>query len=293
MLLPTLQEKKSALYFYRTIAQDVGAHRGILQQLQERLGTMPDDESVVMLNNIIEGYDKLSEDVEDRISIAETHVSNHEAYLQTFEKMRDWISAIVNDTTTEDFATERDVAKSKVALVKNVLEQREEGDRTIDDCNQQLNLVLEQTSIPGHPALLKAFEEQKSLWKDFINRCVAMHNKLSNMFDQWQELEKMVEDLEAWMKHIESQVKDQSLKSNEETKRAHLEKLKSLEREIMDKGAEFNAVAEKSQSVESDSHLATRISRQATKYQAIKNQAKESVARYEQYVKEHGDFNKR
>jgi len=294
-LLPTLQEKKLALHLYKAIAQDVGVHRNILQQLQDRLGATPDDEAAEMLNSVIEAHEKLSEDVEDRINVAEKHVTNHEAYLQTFEKTRDWINTIINEAASvnEDLSMDRDMAKSKIALIENVLQQKTEGDKILADCNQQLNIILEQTSIAGHPALLKGFEQQKKIWEDFLQRCMASRDKLNRLFDQWSEFEREVEHLESWLKQIEAQVKDQSLKSTEEIKRAHLQKLKSLEETIVAKGAELNAAVEKSQSIEADSDLATRVSRQLTKYQAIRNQAKEAVARYEQYVKEHSLFNER
>ncbi|XP_020291842.1 nesprin-1 isoform X3 [Pseudomyrmex gracilis] len=294
-LLPTLQEKKITLHLYKAIAQDVGIHRNILQQLQDRLGAMPDDEASEMLNSLIEAHEKLSEDVESRINIAETHVTNHEAYLQTFEKTRDWINTIVNEASaiSENISIDRDTAKSKIALINNILQQKPEGDRILADCNQQLNIVLEQTSIPGHAPLLKSFEQQKKIWQDFLQQCATSRDKLNRLFDQWSEFERVVEHLESWLKQIEGQVKDQSLKSTEETKRVHMQKLKSLEEIIVAKGAEFNAAVEKSQSVEAESDLAARVSRQATRYQAIRNQAKEAVAKYEQYVREHALFNER
>lgn len=294
-LLPTLQEKKLALHVYKAIAQDVGVHRNILQQLQERLGMTPDDEASEMLNSVVEAHERLSEDVEDRINTAEKHVSNHEAYLQTFEKMRDWINTVVNEAASisEDLSTDRETAKSKIALIENVLQQKPEGDRILADCNQQLNIILEQTSIAGHPALLKGFEQQRRIWDDFLQRCITSRDRLNRLFDQWSEFERVVDRLESWIKQIETQVKDQSLKSTEEAKRAHLQKLKSLEEIIAAKGAEFNAAVEKSQGIEAESDLATRVSRQATRYQAIRNQAKEAVARYEQFVKEHCLFNER
>lgn len=151
ILWPTLHEKKLALQSYRTISQDVSAHKNVLKQLQDRLGSMPDEESNSMLNTVIESYDKLSEDVESRINIAEKHVANHEAYQLTFDKAQDWISKIVNETSTllDDLTIERETAKTNISLIENVLQQKEEGDRIIEDCNQQLNIVLEQTSIPG------------------------------------------------------------------------------------------------------------------------------------------------
>lgn len=292
-LLPTLQEKKLALHLYRTVAQDVTVHKNILQQLQDRLSTAPDDDASEMLGNVIEAYEKLSNEVEGRINIAEKHVSNHEAYLQTFEKTRDWINTVINEGTpiVEDFSVERETAQNKITTIENLLQQKAEGDRILADCNQQLNIVLEQTSMPGHSALLSNFEQQKKMWEDFLKRCVTARDKLKHMFNQWSEFEKIVEGLEAWIKQMETQLKDQSLKSTEEAKRAHLQKLKSLEESIIAKGAEFNAAIEKSQSIEAEADLVTRVSRQTTKYQAIKNQIKEAVMRYEQFVKEHNTFN--
>ncbi|XP_076280585.1 muscle-specific protein 300 kDa [Lasioglossum baleicum] len=292
-LLPTLQEKKLALHLYKAVAQDVSVHKNILQQLQERLRTAPDDDASDMLGNVIEAYEKLSNEVEGRINIAEKHVSNHEAYLQTFEKTRDWISTVINEGTpiVEDFSVERDTAQIKIASIENLLQHKTEGERILFDCNQQLNIVLEQTSMPGHPALLTNFEQQRKIWDNFLKKCAAARDKLKQLFDQWSEFEKIVESQEAWIKQIETQLKDQSLKSTEDAKRAHLQKLKSLEESIIAKGSEFNAAIERSQSIEAEADLATRVSRLTTKYQAIKNQIKEAVMRYEQFVKEHNAFN--
>ncbi|XP_012271233.1 nesprin-1 isoform X8 [Orussus abietinus] len=294
-LLPTLQEKKLALRSYRAIAQDVGVHRNVLRQLQDRLGTVPDDEATEMLTSVIEAYDKLSQDVEGRISVAEKHVANHEAYLQTLEKTRDWIGTIANEAAPviEDLAFDRETIKSKVGLIENILQQKEEAERILEDCNGQLNIILEQTSLPGHPALLKGYEEQKRVWEEFLKTCQEAKEKLDRLFDQWTEFEKLVESLETWTKRMESSVKDQSLKSTEAAKREHLQKLKNLEKEISAKNSTFNDAIRMSQSSEAESDLATRVSRQATKYQAIRNQAKEAVARYEQFVKEHATFNER
>ncbi|XP_043492348.1 nesprin-1 [Polistes fuscatus] len=295
MLLPNLQEKKLALQSYKAIAQDVNVHKNILQQLEDRLGKTPDDEASEMLSSVVTAYEKLSNNVEDRIKVADKYVSNHESYLQTFEKTRDWINTIINETAPliEDLPVERDIAKSKTNLIKNVLQRKAEGDRVLSDCNEQLNIILEQTSIPGHAALIKAFEEQKKNWEDFLGRCSATTDVLDHLFNQWSEFEKVVEDLEAWTKQMDSQLKDQSLKSTEEAKRVHLQKLKNLEECIAQKGSEFSSAIKKSQSIEGSSDLSTRISRQATKYQSLRNQVKESVSRYEQFVKEHGTFNER
>ncbi|XP_046474495.1 muscle-specific protein 300 kDa isoform X6 [Neodiprion pinetum] len=292
-LLPNLQEKKLELHFFRTIAQDVNVHRNILQQLQDRLPTMSDDDAAEMLKNVIDAYDQLSENVENKISTSEKYVANHESYLQSIEKMRDWINTLVNEASpvTDDLTIDRDTAKAKIALIENILQQKPEGDRIMKEVTDQLNVVLEQTSLQGQQPLLKLHSELK--WDEFIQKCLESRDKLNQLFDKWAEFEKVVESLETWIKQMEPQVKDQSLKSTEDTKRIHLQKLKGLEEDINAKSGDFNAAVEKSQAIEGESELATKISRQATRYQAIKNQAKEAVARYEQFVKEHKIFNEK
>ncbi|XP_012253400.2 muscle-specific protein 300 kDa isoform X14 [Athalia rosae] len=292
-LLPNLPEKKLELHFFRTIAQDVTVHRNILQQLQDRLPTMSDDDAAEMLKSVIAAYDELSENVESRISTAEKYVANHECYLQSIEKMRDWINTLVNEaaSVTDDLTIDRDTAKARVALIENILQQKPEGDRIMQEVTDQLNVVLEQTTLNGHPAVLKPYTDLK--WDEFIKKCIESRDKLNQLFDKWAEFEKVVDSLETWIKQMEPQVKDQSLKSTEDTKRLHLQKLKALEEEINARSGDFNAAVEKSQAIEGESELATKVSRQATRYQAIRNQAKEAVARYEQFIKEHSIFNEK
>nr|XP_033322974.1 nesprin-1 [Megalopta genalis] len=293
-LLPTLQEKKLALHLQKAVAQDVAVHKNVLRQLQDRLKTAPDDEASEMLSNVIEAYEKLENEVDGRIDVAEKHVSNHEAYLQTFEKTRDWIGTVINEGTpiVEDFSVvERETARNKIASIENLLSREAEADRILADCNQQLNIVLEQTSMPGHSALLANFEQQKKIWEDFVKRCAAAGDRMKQLFDRWSEFEKILEGLEAWIKRTETQLKDQSLRSTEEAKKTHLRKLESLEESVLAKAAEFNAAAERCQSIEADADLATRVSRSTTKYQALKNQIKEAVSRYEQFAREHEAFN--
>jgi hypothetical protein len=66
-------------------------------------------------------------------------------------------------------------------------------------------------------------------------------------------------------------VKDQSLRSTQESKQAHLDKLKSIEEEIFTKGEEFNKASEQSQSIDGESELSVKVSHLITRYQALKN----------------------
>lgn len=296
-LLPTLQQKKLALHSLKALAQDVSAHTNILDQLQNRITDVTDDEASDLLKNVIEGYNKLSTNIEDRIGVIEKHVTNHEAYCQTFDRARDWLDAIIKQVAplVEDLGLERvDTAKYKITQLEDLFERtKNEGTRIFDDCNQQLNIILEQTCITGHSILINKFDERKKLWQDVLAQCELTKDKSNKLFDEWTELEKAIESLEVWTKQIEFRVKDQTLKNTEESKHDYLSSLKRLKDEIAEKAIDANAIIVKCQGVHADSELAARISRLSTKYQAIKNQAQEAVARYEEFVKEHNTFNEK
>lgn len=287
----TLPEKKATLHNYRSIAQEVNIHKNILKQLKDKVENLSDSEADSKLNESLENYNKLSDEVTKRIALAEKYVLNHEAYIQALEKSRDWLSALTAEAMLLLDESSTDDADAKLAIVENLLQQKPEGDKIINSCKAQMQTVLEQTAITGHPALLKAFEEQEQAWNAFLQLCSDAQTKLNQLHSQWAEYEKVIDGLEAWIKQKESQVKDQSLRNTQEAKQAHLDKLKSLEEEILSKGDSFDQALEQSQGIEGESELSVKVSHLLTRYKTLKNNAKEAIARYESFVKEHKAFN--
>ena len=272
-LKSTLQEKKAAMHGYRSLAQDLNTYKNIIKQLQEKLGALSDADATTKFNNVLASYEKLSKTVDERIAIAERHVSDHESYIQALEKSRDWLSTLSAEAAivTDETSLEKDGADAKLAIIENLLHHKEEGDQIIENCRAQLQTVLEQTNISGHPSLLKEFEDQKKAWEAFLARCVDAQTKLCQLCSRWTEFEEIVETLTSWIKQKESQVKDQSLRSTQEAKQSHLDKLKSIEEEILAKGEEFSKASEQSQSIEGESELSVKVSHLLTRYQALKN----------------------
>ncbi|CAG2061276.1 unnamed protein product, partial [Timema podura] len=292
-LKPTLKKKKMAMHGYRALSQDVNTHKNIMRQLQDKIGALSDSEATAKFDEILSSYGKLSTNVEERISVSEKHVSDHEAYLQALEKVRDWLSALNVEAAvvTDEASLEKDGADTKLALIETFLQHKEEGDKRLEECNKLLQIVLTQTDISGHPRLLKEYEEQKKAWELFLSKCVDTQNKLKQLCSQWTEFEEVVEELTTWIKQKESQVKDQSLRNTLEAKQSHLDKLKSVEEEIQTKAEEFNKASDQSQRIEGESELSVKVSRLLTRYTTLKNITKEAVSRYSQFVKEHSSFN--
>jgi nesprin-1 len=283
----TLAEKKQTLHNYKSLAQDVNLHKNILKQLQDKIGQLADSDAESRLDENLANYNKLSQEVSNRIETVEDFVANHEAYNQAIEKCHDWLSALTSEAALLVDESSTEPPEAKLAMVENLLAQRVEGDKIINSCKKQLEVVLTQTAPSGHPQLINSFEEQEKSWRLFLDHCSDALEKLQSIHSQYAEIEKLIQNLEAWLKQKEAQVKDQSLKSTEETKRAHLEKLKSLEKEVLGKEKDFANVNELANNVEGD----VKVSQLLTRYQTLKNLLKEAINRYTGFVSEHQRFN--
>lgn len=274
-LKPTLQEKKAVMHTFKAVAQDIISHKNIISQLKAKIEVLSDSEANDKFGEIMSEYDQLSKDSESRITVSEKYVADHEAFLQTMEKMRDWLSTCKAEASVvTEAAIEKEGADSKLAVIDNLLQQKEEGDRLIDTCGQQLQVVLEQTDIAGHLGLHNEFEEQKRAWENFLQQCLDVQAKLCQLCSKWTQFESVVDKLSTWIKQKETQVKDQSLRNSLEAKQSHLDKLKAVEDEIWDKADEFSQAAEQSQTIEGETELAVKVSQLTTRYQGLRNTTK-------------------
>ncbi|XP_072386756.1 muscle-specific protein 300 kDa isoform X12 [Diabrotica undecimpunctata] len=283
----TLLDKKQTLHNYKILSQDVNLHKTILKQLQDKIGNLSDADAESKLDENLQKYSSLAQEVENRIEVADEYVTNHEAYNQAIEKCRDWLSALTNEAALLVDESSTESPEAKLAIVDNLLSQKEEGDKIIASCKQQLETVLTQTAAPGHPLLINNFEEQEKSWQRFLDLCEEAQEKLNEIQIQHAEVSKIMDDLETWLKSRENFVKDQSLKNTEDTKKAHLEKLECLEKEVQQKEPDFSKFLEMSKSLEVDS----RVSQIPTRYQSLRNAVKENRNKYQTFVAEHHDFN--
>lgn len=270
-LKKTLQEKKLALHFYRSLVQDITSHQSIFHKLQEKFESIPDVETGDKLNKIMEDYNTLLENAKSSVSVYERHVENHEAYVQALEKSRDFMRTLVSEEAVSD----RDGDEAKLTIIENILLHKEDGDKLLSVCNELVQTVLAETDKAGHEAIITELDEHKRAWLEFISRCNANLNSLKQLCRRWGQLEEKIEELTAWLKAKESQVKDQSLKSTEEAKKIHLEKLKVLVEEIVSRSDDFSSLV--GDSVEADAEITERVSKTSMRYQTLKTQAKVSA----------------
>lgn len=292
-LYPTLADKKGALQKFKSQLQDNNLHKNALKQLQDKSLTLADIEAGEKVKESIKQYDTLSQNLNQRVSACEGYVGNHESYNQVIERAQDWLKGLKLQTVDifNDDTFEKDGAAEKLKTLDNVLAERKPGDKIINACQNQLEKVLVETFPSGHPALINAYENCKRDWDAYINQCEATQAKLNDLCTKWSAFDNTIGAIDDWLKKIENIVKDQSLKSTSDTKQAHLNKLQRLNEEIASKAPEFTALLNQSQGIVGENDINPQVSRLNTRYQTLKNLCKENISRYEQYAKEHNQFN--
>lgn len=286
----TLQEKKQTAQKYKSLAQDVNLHKNILSQLKQKIDELGDSDASSNLNDSVKKYNKLAQDVSSRVTTSDKFVTDHETYIQAIEKCRDWLTALTAEAALLVDEMSSETADAKLTIVDNLLGQKVEGDKIIENCMKQLEIVLPQTAERGHPPLIEAFKEQDNAWNAFLNSCSEAKNKLHELHSQYAHFGSVLNNLEAWLKQKENQVKDQSLRSSYEAKKGHLDKLKQVEVEILAKSNEFDELNNLAKKVEADSELHPKVSQLLTRYKSLQNAAKENINRYEGFAKEHKAF---
>nr|XP_022915902.1 nesprin-1 isoform X7 [Onthophagus taurus] len=285
-----LTKKKQTLHDYNALATDINLHKNILEHLKEKTVQLGDSEADVKLEEIYAQYNELAKKANECVEKWADYVNNHEIYIQVLEKCRDWLSALSAEATllVDEISTQ--ASDAKMIVVENLLAQKEEGDRIIRSCKDQLDVVLDQTAPEGHPALIKAYEDQVGAWNKFLSMCSEAHIKLNELFGQYAEFKANLDELEAWIKQKENQVKDQSLKNTLKAKEAHLEKLLALEKEILSKSNDVKKAADLVNTID-DTNFIEKVSNLVTRYESLINISKENIHKYESFIKDHKNFN--
>ncbi|CAH3870841.1 unnamed protein product [Pieris brassicae] len=290
-LCPTLPDKKAQLHANKILHQEVELHQSMLSQLTEKIKLMPDDEAEKSLSNVIDKYSNMSTAIQNRIKSYESHVSDHEKYVQMFEETRDTINHNVAENSMLHYGvvTQKDDIDNKLAVIEKVSAKSPGLKQALDNLKHQLHKVLESTSPNGHPVLISEYEQLKATWDQFENQCQDQDKRLKETLQQWNNSQRTLDELEEWLKIKESLVRDQSLKSTLEAKVAHLQRLKEIQNELTAKTTSFNALSD-TQNITNETEITNKTSKLATRFHTLNNLANELISKYEVFVSEHRTF---
>jgi nesprin-1 len=288
-----LPDKKSTLQVRRTLLQDMSSHAEVINSLKNKMKEFSDEEASSKLNKFGQDYESLREKAQAAVHKSESHVTEHEKLDFVTENFKEWLKRLQGEVSVimEEPLSEKSDSESRLATLDQLLQYKSEGEMQIQKCEEQLKIVLPQTHPSGHPPLKQALQNLKYDWEGFLEHCKTTKDRIEKEYGKLSVVQKQVEDLSAWLKQKEFQVKDPSFKSTVEAKSFHLTKLEELQGEIKQKEPEFAQLGESMRAIPGETELQTHVAHMSSRYQGLTQPLNDLINRYKVFLNDHETFN--
>lgn len=259
-----LPEKKKALNSYHTLLQDVQSHKTIIDQLNQKMKSLPESGT----DGLVERYNQLHGGISSLVDVHEKYVLNHENYLNAFEKFKDFFDVLLAE---ENKSSKCDV-DNQIGIYESIIQQDKTGDEMIKECEKLLKPVLAETNNTGKEALQGELNAQKKNWLKFLTKCKSFMESLIVKKGQAEKLQGRIASLDEFLKNTESKLKDQSLRNSLDAKKAYLDDMKNIYNELNEKISEFEEL--KKEASGANPELTEVIMKLVARYQNVKQKAK-------------------
>ncbi|KFM65652.1 Nesprin-1, partial [Stegodyphus mimosarum] len=289
-LKPTLAEKKLQLQSYKAMSQGFLAHQAVISKLKDKVKALPESAPKHDVEGFQQQYDNLISSIKERVEVCDKHVSEHEAYRMKLEQFQDWLRALKAAADINLDHSDTEGLKMKLIALSTVISSLEEGEQKIEELQLLLNEVLQHTDSRGHHALSSELEHEEEQWGNFLKQCQQARDSISDAVQDRGNCEELVMKLEQWLAEKDHILREQILRSTLEAKQNQLENVKALEIEIFQKQDEISALSVRGEQMRGDASLVSRIAKVLNRYQTLKNAVKDSVRKWDLYVKEHESF---
>jgi len=291
-LQSNLREKKDVLQQRRILCQEISSHADAISGLLEKANELFDEDSGKKLESMAEEYKVLQADVVKAIQRSENHVAEHEAYEGLVENFRDWFTSLKSQFAmlSDSYYSEQDDAEVRLRSINALIDQKALGDSKLQLLLESSRTVLNNTHTTGKSHLIAEICHLEEEWNTFGDECVATEKHFQLTFGKISHFKKKSENLVNWLKQIENQLKDTTLKSTAELKKAHLEKLRSIDNDIRLHDPEFIDLIENAKGLQNDMEYQAEASQLTSRYKLLAHQLKDLIAKYSMYVKNHQNF---
>ncbi|XP_064624000.1 muscle-specific protein 300 kDa-like isoform X3 [Lineus longissimus] len=288
----TLPEKKSMLQHYRNQYQDILSHETIIDSVSDKAETLAMPNVAHRMEQVKARYNKLCDTGKDNVKLCEKYVAQHQGYQDSYHQARDWLHAISDrlDTCT-DSATDKHTLQTRLDRVQDLVTSLQEGEAKIKVAKEEGGKTIPQTASDGQVVIRKELEMLEADCSQFKEKSSDAQDTLERTLNSLQDYDDTYDNLNHWIRDLEAQIRDHELMSTLPEKMDQVEKFKALQQEILDKQPDFDDLNEKANHLKgSESRLATYASQLNSRYQTLKNNVKDVITKWEDFVGEHQTY---
>ncbi|XP_076442566.1 muscle-specific protein 300 kDa-like isoform X3 [Babylonia areolata] len=294
----TLQEKRQQLQKYRSVLQDITSHQRLVDSVVEKaqgvLQSTSNSDVASFITTISSRYEKLASDAKAMIIRSEQHVSIHQQYQESLQAAVDWLSQMKDKLSLcSDSTGDRMTITNKLDRLEELIGHVGEGQGRVKECEHHAQETMDTTALKGRQAVQSEMDVLKLDWEDYSLKLHSLRDSLEQALHYWRLYEDKYEQVQAWVKAMEKQVKDCPLRSTMEEKQEQLKKYQELLQEVKSQQAEMDKFTDEAQTLQqltSESRVGNFVSQLTSRYQTLLITTKEIIKRCEQNVADHKGF---
>ncbi|XP_076463750.1 muscle-specific protein 300 kDa-like isoform X7 [Babylonia areolata] len=319
----SLQEKRQQLQNYRSVLQDITSHQRLVDSVVEKaqgvLQSTSNPDVASFITTINSRYEKLAADAKAMIGRCEQHVMTHQQYQESQQGAVDWLSLMKDKLCLcSDTSGDSTTIRTKLDRLQELINQLGEGQMKVKECERDAHDTMDTTALKGRQVLQSEMDVLKLDWEDYSHKLHSLKDSLERALHYWRIYEEKYEHIQGWIKSMEKQVKDCSLKSTLGEKQEQLKKYQGCAEEITEQEAavvvearklgelesellqemkrqqgdvdKFTDEAQTLQQLTSESRVGNFVSQLTARYQGLLVTTKEIIKRCEQNVEDHKTF---
>ena len=297
ILKTTLDEKKAQLSVYRGMLQDIKGQQPVLDDILERSKYLPDksDSDEKFLKSLSDKYKVVLEKCTKIVEEYEAIVNDHHQYTKAVMETTEWLNATSN--TVElwgDVSLERLSLHANLERLRSLQISLPEEQGKVDNLKSCSLKVIPGTQESGQFNIRSQMDSTKQEWEGLLACVQTTIESLEGKIKQWQDFESIKDQFLSWLIDTDTKLHAFDLNESLMSKTKQLQKLKTLQGEIKSKELEIDSVTEKSNQLYKEHSMRTsHLTEISVKYQNICSKVKELVAKWQQYVGTHSEYEAR
>lgn len=264
-------DKRTNCNNLKTLKQDLIAYKDVIDQLEAKVTELNEPDSDLKLKNSLKQYENIVLEVNKCLQINEAQLKNHESYLENIEVFKNYLKPLLDEYSV----AVNNLSETNTDVFKNIIDHKPEGDLKIEKCKSIGNKVLKETNENGKSIIKNELEELNTTWKSLMFDCDSNLKIISQKQNKYDTILSNIENLDKYLKSIESQIKDRSLKNSLANKQIYLEKLKQFDEDITKKHQEILEIQSDTSEVSPDVNNA--ITNLVKTYQSVKTKTKVGI----------------
>ncbi|GFO48198.1 nesprin-1, partial [Plakobranchus ocellatus] len=291
-LKATLQEKKALLQNYKTRCQDILSHQSMIDSISDKGTALPSTQVQNKIRQLNTKYNQLCSDAQACVKKAEDYVEEHQAYQDCHQQARDWMHATRDKVAVcAEGGGDKQAMQNRLDRLQDIMGSLREGEAKVSSTHRQGEKTMPHTSPQGQANIRRELDSLNADWDSLITRMNDTQQGLIQAIQALDLYDGSCENLSQWLRETESQFKDCELKSTLKEKETQVQTFKSLQKDINSRQEQFSDLQNMAAQVQnSDSRLANHSIQLGTKYESLKNLARDVILKWEDYVEEHQAF---